>query len=105
MLNEKEKNDGNGSEGSGHRPEPRPEMFEVIVIYNGTKKPLKVSRNEGMKTVLDQAIALFGSPPQPHALALFTEDGKELPITGTVAEAGLKPGEKLLLRPSAVRGG
>jgi hypothetical protein len=79
--------------------------FEVIVVYNGVKKPLKVHRDEPMKSVLDQAIALFGSLPNPHTLALFTESGHELPITGTVAEAGLKPGEKLLLRPSAVRGG
>ncbi len=101
-------NVGEGSEKDrepkeGH--EPAPKSFEIIVIYNGIKKPLKVNRDEAMKTVLDQAIALFGSLPNPHTLALFTESGQELPITGTVAEAGLKPGEKLLLRPSTVRGG
>lgn len=82
-----------------------PKSFEVTVIYNGIKKPLKVNRDEAMKQVLDRAIALFGSLPNPHMLALFTESGHELPITGTVKEAGLKPEEKLLLRPSTVRGG
>jgi len=85
--------------------EHEPKSFEVIIIYNGVKKPLKVNRDEGMKQVLDRAIALFGSLPNPHTLALFTESGHELPITGTVKEAGLKPDEKLLLRPSTVRGG
>ena len=105
MLNEKDHNDDNAPRGSEQSPGPRPQTFEVIVIYNGVKKPLKVSLDEAMKAALDQAIALFGSLPNPYTLALFTEGGKELPITGTVAEAGLKPGEKLLLRPSTVRGG
>ena len=88
-----------------NRSEPGPEKFEVVIIYSGVKKALKVIFDEAMKNVLDHAIALFGSPPNPHTLALFTEAGQELPVTGTVKEAGVKPGEKLLLRPSAVRGG
>jgi hypothetical protein len=91
--------------GAKNHPHPRPHKFEVIVIYNGIKKPLELTIDELMKTVLGQAIALFGSLPNPHTLALFSEAGRELPATGTVQEAGIKPGEKLLLRPSAVRGG
>jgi len=88
-------------------PERAPETFEVIVIYNGIKKPLKVDREESMKSVLDRATAQFPPIPNPHTLALYTEgeNGHELPITGTVEEARIKPGEKLALRPSAVRGG
>lgn len=95
---------GNVSTGSA-KHEPKEQRLEVVIIYNGVRKPLKVTTDEPMKTVLDQAIALFGSLPNPHTLALFTEAGQELPVTGTVKEAGIKPGEKLLLRPSAVRGG
>jgi hypothetical protein len=77
--------------------------LQINTLREANKLAGRVS--EQMKAVLDQAIALFGSLPNPHTLALFTEGGKELPITGTVKEAGLKPGEKLLLRPSTVRGG
>jgi hypothetical protein len=95
----------NASEGSVKEREPKTDKLELIIIYNGVKKPLKATFDEAMKALLDQAIALFGSLPNPHTLALFNEAGKELPVTGTVKEAGIKPGEKLLLRPSTVRGG
>ena len=91
--------------GGPHRPRPHPEKFELLIVYNGLKKPLEVRLEELTKTVLQKAIALFGSPPQPHMLSLFTEAGKELPENETVQEAGLRPGEVLLLRPSAVKGG
>ena len=81
------------------------ENFQVIIIYNGMKKPLKVHLEELVKTVLQKAIALFGSPPNPHTLSLFTEAGRELPDNETVKQAGLHPDEKLLLRPGAVKGG
>src|SRR4051812_14778338 len=94
----------NAAAGSA-KHEPKEDKLEVVIIYNGLHKPLKVTADESLKTILDQAIALFGVLPNPHTLALFTEAGNELPITGTVKDANLKPGEKLLLRPSAVRGG
>lgn len=84
---------------------PESKAFEISIIYNGVKKPLRVEAAEQMKAVLDKAIALFGSLPNPHTLALYTEGGHELPITGTAKEAGIKAKETLLLRPSAVRGG
>jgi hypothetical protein len=79
--------------------------FDVVIIYNGIKKPIKVKLDELIKTVLQKAIALFGSPPNPHLLSLFTEAGRELPEAETVKQVGLHPDEKLLLRPSAVKGG
>ena len=87
------------------RPSVPKETFDVIVIYNGLKKPLRVKLDELIKTALQSAIVLFGSPPNPHLLSLFTEAGRELPETETVKQVGLRPGEKLLLRPSAVKGG
>lgn len=79
--------------------------FEVAIIYNGVKKALTVALDEPMNKVLQQAIALFGSPPNPHTLALFTEAGRELPENVSVREAGLVPHQTLLLRPSTVKGG
>jgi hypothetical protein len=87
------------------RPSLPKQTFDVIVIYNGLKKPLRVKIEELIKTVLQNAIALFGSPPNPHLLSLFTEAGRELPEAETVKQVGLHPDEKLLLRPSAVKGG
>ena len=52
----------------------------------------------------DQAIAAFGPLPQPHILSLF-EGAKELNDTSTLKDAGVKPGDTLLLRPSKVKGG
>ena len=87
------------------RHSPPKENFDVIIIYNGMKKPLKVHLEELIQTVLQKAIALFGSPPNPHTLSLFTEAGRELPDNETVKQADLHPDEKLLLRPGAVKGG
>jgi hypothetical protein len=87
------------------RPRPEKAVFDVIIFYNGIKKPLKVHLHEIIKQVLQNAIVLFAPLPNPHLLSLFTEAGAELPDNKTVKEVGLRPEEKLLLRPSAVRGG
>lgn len=83
----------------------RPDTFEVVIIYNGQKKPLQVSSGELIRDVLAHAIALFGSLPNPHTLALFTADRGELKEESTVKEAGLTPHEEVLLRPSTVKAG
>lgn len=82
----------------------RPE-FEVIVIYNGLSKPIEIKHDETIKQVLDRAIQVFSPLPNPHTLSLFTEKGVELADTATVKESHLHPHEKLLLRPSQVKGG
>jgi hypothetical protein len=79
--------------------------FEVLIVYNGISKPLRVQLDERVAAVLQGAIAAFGIVQNPHLLALFRENGSELPDGESVERAGLKPGEILLLRPSAVRGG
>jgi hypothetical protein len=92
--------------GPGDKPGKLPDHFEIVVIYNGQTKPTKIAANELIKDVLAQAIALFGSLPNPHTLALYTEDGGELKDEQQTAEqAGLRPGEKVLLRPSTVKAG
>jgi hypothetical protein len=79
--------------------------FAVAVVYNGVTKPFEVDPEEQVRALLQQAIAAFGVTQQPHLLGLFRTNGSELPDNESVERAGLKPGEVLLLRPSAVRGG
>jgi hypothetical protein len=77
----------------------------VFVIYNGIERILEVRPEERVNTLREDAIRVFGPLQNPHLLALFTTDGRELNDTETLAREGVRNGEKLLLRPSAVRGG
>lgn len=79
--------------------------FKVEVVYNGVAKKFEVHRQELVKKLLDQAISAFGPIPSPHLLGLFNKEGVELKDDQTIETAGVKPGDKLLLRPSSVRGG
>lgn len=79
--------------------------FAVEVTYNGITKLLQVNPEERVQALLQQAIAAFGITQNPHLLGLFRDNGTELPDNQSVENAGLKPGELLLLRPSVVRGG
>jgi hypothetical protein len=80
-------------------------QFAVQIVYNGVTKPLEVEKNQHVTAVLQRAIILFGLTQNPHLLSLFRLDGSLVPETDTVERAGLKPGELLLLRPNAVKGG
>jgi hypothetical protein len=87
------------------RTDKHPETFEIKVIYNGVEKKLRVSLGELIGSVLAKALAVFGNPPNPHTLALYNKAGRELPDAETVKQAKVKKGDKLLLRPSAVKAG
>lgn len=80
-------------------------LFNICIIYNGLEKKIAVTNQELIKTILEQAIREFGNLPNPHTLALFNTKNEELNDTQTAKEAGVKARDKLLLRPSAVRGG
>jgi hypothetical protein len=82
-----------------------PRTFKVIVLYNGLEREIEAKPDELVKVLLARAIAAFGSPPNPHTLSLFTNDGRELKDDQTVREAGVRRCETLLLRPGAVKGG
>ena len=80
--------------------------FEIEIVYNGVDKEIKVEQDETVKQVLDRAIQVFSVTQQPHLLALYTVGGQELTNESqTVKQAGIRPHDKLLLRPSAVKGG
>ena len=79
-------------------------QFELKVLYNGQPKKFEVRRDEKVGTLREQAIIAFGPIPNWHLLGLF-KDGKELKDSDTIKEAGVKPHDELLLRPSEVRGG
>lgn len=79
--------------------------FEISVVYNGMTQTLSVEPHEQVNAVRERAIHLFHITQAPHLLSLFREDGTEVPDNVSVAAAGVKPGELLALRPSAVKGG
>jgi hypothetical protein len=78
-------------------------QFKIQVLYNGVDKTFEVRPEETVKHLLDQAISAFGAAA-PHTLSLY-KDGTELADAETMKAAGVKPGDKLLLRPSKVKGG
>lgn len=83
----------------------REKSFEISVVYNGLEKPVEVSKDESISSVLAKSIAAFGNLPTPHTLALYNGEGRELPDGETVKDAKVKKGDRLLLRPSTVKAG
>src|SRR4029077_16420641 len=79
--------------------------FLVDVVYNGVSKSLEVNPEERVSALLQKAIAVFGVTQNPHLLSLFRQDGSVVHEGESLAGAGLKPCEVLLLRPNAVKGG
>jgi hypothetical protein len=83
----------------------RTDQFEVEVNYNGVSKKFEVTLVEVVGILRAEAIHKFGITQNPHLFGLFTPDNRELQDNQTIREDGVKPNEKLNLRPSAVRGG
>lgn len=79
--------------------------FDITVIYNGVPKEIKVRHEETVRQVLDRAVAAFQPLPQPHTMSLFNQAGQELNEAFTVDQAGIHEHDRLLLRPSTVKGG
>lgn len=104
-LEHKEHGDDSAERGRRDEHGGREKSFEVSVVYNGLSKPVEVSKDELISSVLAKAIAAFGNLPAPHTLAIYDSDGRELPDGETVKEAKVKKGDRLLLRPSTVKAG
>lgn len=81
-----------------------PLEFTVEILYDGVKKKFDVRAEERVKALLDKALAAFGPLPNPHTLSLY-KGGNELSDSQTLKDAGVKPHDVLLLRPSKVKGG
>lgn len=82
-----------------------PEKLQVHVAYNGIEKEFEVNRNQPVHVLLNHSIAAFSVSNQPHILSLFNAAGVELPDAAKLGEVGVRPGDHLLLRPGAVKGG
>lgn len=88
--------------GGPDRPPPDP-GFEIEITYNGVTKSLRVRPKDKVSAVIEEARPLFGSPG--GELVLVNQAGQELAPDSTLHEMGVKPHDKLLLRPRTVRGG
>jgi len=90
------------------------EAFSIQITYNGITRDLQVQSEEQMQAVLAHAIGLFNVQQQPHQMGLFTEANVQVAgrpsdnsqeIHQSVEQAGLQPGQLLILRQSVVQGG
>lgn len=82
--------------------------FAITVTYNGITKELQVQPEESVVDVLQRSINLFSLQRQPHQMGLFTEAGVQIAgpnIQQSVEQAGLQPGQLLILRQVVVEGG
>lgn len=77
----------------------------VTITYNGEDKLIGYTPEEKVRAVLDRALDEFHVAANRHLMGLFTEGNVELPDNSTMSAAGVRPGELLILRQSAVRGG
>lgn len=102
---QKEHVDDSVESGRPDEHDGRDKSFEITVVYNGLTKPIEVSKVELISSVLAKAIAAFGNLPAPHTLALYDDDGRELPDGESVKDSKVKKGDRLLLRPSTVKAG
>ena len=83
--------------------EARPKS--VTVTYNGSDGEFRFRPHEKVRVLLDQAIGHFHVASNPHLMGLFTEGNVELQDALSLEEAGIRPGQLLVLRVSAARGG
>lgn len=101
--------------GPGHHPDHgRPphdhedKEQKVTVIYNGVRERIDFKFEETLGVLRQRAVDAYGNIPQPHTVSLFTEAGVEFGPDRdqeTIRQAGIEKNDKLLLRPSKVRGG
>jgi hypothetical protein len=82
-----------------------PSKTSVTIFYGAQSKPFDYNPHEEVRALLARAIAAFQITSNQHVMSLFTESGLELPDNASLEAAGVKPGESLILRQSAVKGG
>jgi hypothetical protein len=79
--------------------------IEVGVIYNGVSKVLEVQPHSRVEGLLHRALTEFGIRDRPHAYALYTMTGAEIPNDQSIEAAGIKDKAELFLREKIVGGG
>lgn len=82
-----------------------PTRTSVLVFYGGKSESIDYNPHEQVTALLNRAEDVFHITANRHLMALFPEVGPELPDVVSVESAGVTPGETLILRQSAVKGG
>jgi hypothetical protein len=82
-----------------------PQVKTLTVLYNGRAVELHYRAQESVHELIKHALHHLAIHERHDELALFTTVGVELAEGQTLAEAGVSPGEELVLRQRVVRGG
>lgn len=82
-----------------------PQIKPVTVLYNGRTVEFHYRAEETVHALIRHALHQLGFHDPHDELALFTTAGVELQDAQTLAHAGVRPGEELVLRQRVVRGG
>lgn len=100
---------------AGHRPHGNPHEHDhedkelhVTVFYNGVPRRIEFKYEETLGVLRQRAVDAYGNIPDAHRVSLFTEADVEFGPNRdqeTIRASGIKKNDKLLLRPSVVRGG
>jgi hypothetical protein len=77
---------------------------DVSVVYDADVKPFPYHKHEKVRELLEHAKKAFGVVSN-HLLSLFAPDGSELQDDVTLEVADVKPGERLVLGQSVIKGG
>ncbi len=85
-------------------PAAKANVFDINSA--GTVKPFNYKGDETIEQVIAEAIKRFQLPAQQHQLGLFKPgQPDQLGRTLTLEQAGVKPGDTLVLKPIVVEGG
>lgn len=77
----------------------------VTVSSNGSDQTVTYEPHEAVAAVRNRAENAFGIQQNRHMMSLFTTDNRELNDNTSMVDAGVKPGDLLVLRQSTVKGG
>lgn len=85
--------------------ETKTKQDTVVITFNGEDHKLTYQPHEQVEAVLNRALNAFGIHENRHVMSLFNEAGAELNDHTSMKDAGVKPGDVLILRQSTVKGG
>lgn len=84
----------------------KPRKTTVSVVYNGQARDVEFKANQKVRILFANALEAFEIPKAAaEGLGLFTAAGAQLPLDVKAADAGIKDGDQLILRPVRVGGG